>query len=215
MNLSEQLQARLRANKDRLPADVLAVMERATRDLEETGQATRAVNVGEKAPAFALPSALGATVTLDDLLRHGPVVLSFYRGGWCPYCNLELNALQQHVAEFQAHGARLVAISPQLPDESLATAERHSLTFDVLSDVGSGVAKAYGLAFDLPDDLAAIYDGFGFELERVNGGHARTLPIPATYVLDNAGVIRWAHVNSDYTQRAEPTAVVKALAELD
>jgi peroxiredoxin len=173
------------------------------------------VTVGEKAPGFALPNATGATVILDALLRQGPVVLSFYRGGWCGYCNLELNALQQHAAEFQAHSARLVAISPQLPDESLTVAERHSLTFDVLSDVGSDVAKAYRLAFDLPDDLAAIYDGFGFELERVNGGHGRTLPIPATYVVDRGAVVRWAHVNSDYTQRAEPADVVKALAELD
>jgi peroxiredoxin len=215
MSLREQLQARLRAGKERFPADVLAVMERATRDLEESGQATRAVTVGEKAPGFALPNATGATVILDALLRQGPVVLSFYRGGWCGYCNLELNALQQHAAEFQAHSARLVAISPQLPDESLTVAERHSLTFDVLSDVGSDVAKAYRLAFDLPDDLAAIYDGFGFELERVNGGHGRTLPIPATYVVDRGAVVRWAHVNSDYTQRAEPADVVKALAELD
>jgi peroxiredoxin len=215
MSLSEQLRARLNANKERLPADVLAVMDRATRDLEASGQARRAVAVGDQAPGFALPGATGATVHLDALLQQGPVVVSFYRGGWCPYCNLELNALQQHVAEFQAHGARLVAISPQVPDESLATAERNGLTFAVLSDVGAEVAEAYGLAFDLPDDLAVIYEGFGIELERVNGGHARTLPVPATYVIDRAGVVRWAHVNSDYTQRAEPADIVKALAELD
>jgi len=115
MTLADQLQARLQSNRDRLPPDVLAVIDDATRRLEQSGQAGRAVGVGEQAPVFRLPDATGALLALDDLLRRGPVVLSFYRGGWCPYCNLELRALQQQIEEFAAHGARLVAISRRSP----------------------------------------------------------------------------------------------------
>ncbi|NYI06183.1 peroxiredoxin-like family protein [Allostreptomyces psammosilenae] len=214
MSLNEQLRAVLELAPRQIPAEALAVMERAARELEASGLAKAALTVGDQAPRFALPDAHGTTVALDDLLAQGPVVISFYRGAWCPYCNLELRALQQSLDDFHRHGARLVAISPQLPDQSLTLIERHELAFDVLSDVGSQVSREFGLAFDLTDELAAVYQSFGIELERVNGGHARTLPIPATYLLDHQGVIRWAHVNTDYTRRAEPADIVTALAEL-
>jgi peroxiredoxin len=107
-----------------------------------------------------------------------------------------------------------VAVSPQIPDESLTLSEKHGLAFEVLSDIGSDTAKQYGLAFDLPDDLAAVYDKLGFDLQRVNDGHPRTLPLPATYVIDRDGVIRWAFVNTDYTTRAEPADILAALDAL-
>jgi peroxiredoxin len=141
-------------------------------------------------------------------------VLTFYRGAWCPYCNIALRSLQQHHDAITARGARLVAVSPQIPDESLSLAEKHDLAFDVLSDIGSDTAKQYGLAFDLPEDLAAVYDKLGFDLQRVNDGHPRTLPLPATYVINRAGVIRWAFVDTDYTARAEPADILAALDEL-
>jgi peroxiredoxin len=170
--------------------------------------------VGDRAPDFCLQDAGGGEVCLAELLADGPVVLVFYRGAWCPYCNLALRALQSHHDEITARGARLVAVSPQVPDESLSLTEKHELAFDVLSDLGSDTAKQYGLAFDLPDDLAAVYDTFGFDLQRVNGGHPRTLPLPATYVIDRDGVIRWAFVDTDYTVRAEPADILAALAAL-
>jgi peroxiredoxin len=142
------------------------------------------------------------------------VVLTFYRGAWCPYCNLALRALQQHLEAITARGAQLVAVSPQVPDESLSLTEKHQLAFDVLSDVGSDVAKQYGIAFDLSDELGALYDRLGFELHRVNGGHARTLPLPATYVIDRDGLIRWAFVDTDYAVRAEPDDILTALDQL-
>lgn len=214
MSLTEQLQALYQASRGKRPAEVLAIMDDAAKRLAESGQADRAVNVGVQAPRFALPNVAGETVSADDLLAGGPVVLSFYRGAWCPYCNLELRALQEHVDEFAALGARLVAISPQIPDETLSVTQKDQLTFDVLSDLGSEVAGRYGLAFDLPDELTALYDQWGFDLARVNGGYGRTLPLPATYVLDREGVIQWAFVNSDYTQRAEPAEILKALTDL-
>ncbi|WP_405409080.1 peroxiredoxin-like family protein [Streptomyces decoyicus] len=214
MSLRDELTTLLRTGYPGLPAATREVMERAGRDLAASGQAARARQAGDAAPRFSLPTATGATVTLDSLLSAGPVVLTFYRGAWCPYCNLALRALQQQHADITARGAQLAAISPQIPDESLTLTEKHALAFDVLSDLGSDTAKQYGLSFDLPDDLAAVYDSFGFDLQRVNGGHPRTLPIPATYVIDRDGTIRWAFVDTDYTARAEPSDILAALDAL-
>ncbi|MFI5550441.1 peroxiredoxin-like family protein [Streptomyces sp. NPDC051738] len=209
--LNTELRTFYEARQQQIPAEIREIMQRAGQYLADSGQADRALAVGDKAPRFSLPSATGQTLSLDDLLVDGPVVLTFYRGAWCPYCNIALRSLQQHHEAITARGARLVAVSPQIPDESLSLTEKHDLAFDVLSDVGSDTAKQYGLAFDLPDDLAAVYDKLGFDLQRVNDGHPRTLPLPATYVIDRDGVIRWAFVNTDYTTRAEPADILAAL----
>lgn len=214
MTLQAELRAFCTARRKEIPADVKAVMDAAAGELAASGQADRALTAGAAAPSFALPSASGRIVALDDLLTAGPVVLTFYRGAWCPYCNLALRALQRHHDQITELGARLVAVSPQIPDESLTLTEKHALAFDVLSDVGSKTAAAYGLAFDLTDDLAAVYDKLGFDLQHVNGGHPRTLPLPATYVIDTDRTIRWAFVTTDYTTRAEPADILAALAAL-
>ncbi|MEV0486592.1 peroxiredoxin-like family protein [Streptomyces sp. NPDC050508] len=213
--LNAELRTFYEARQQQIPAEIREIMQRAGQELADTGQADRALATGAQAPRFSLPTATGRTLALDDLLADGPVVLTFYRGAWCPYCNIALRSLQQHHADVTARGARLVAVSPQIPDESLTLAEKHGLAFDVLSDIGSDTAKQYGLAFDVPDDLAAVYDKLGFDLQRVNDGHPRTLPLPATYVIDRAGVIRWAFVNTDYTTRAEPADILAALDALD
>lgn len=212
--LSTELRTFYEARQRQIPAEIREIMQRAGQDLADSGQADRALTVGDKAPRFSLPSATGQTLSSDALLAEGPVVLTFYRGAWCPYCNIALRSLQQHHEAITARGARLVAVSPQIPDESLTLTEKHDLAFDVLSDNGSDTAKQYGLAFDLPDDLAAVYDKLGFDLQRVNDGHPRTLPLPATYVIDRDGVIRWSFVNTDYTTRAEPADILDALDAL-
>ncbi|MGW2640133.1 peroxiredoxin-like family protein [Streptomyces sp. NPDC001348] len=214
MTLDAELRAFLESRHAQIPAARREVMDRAARELAASGQADRALSTGDRAPRFSLPAATGRVVALDELLAAGPVVLTFYRGAWCPYCNIALRALQQHHDAITARGARLVAVSPQTPDESLTLAEKQALAFDVLSDLGSDTARQYGLAFDLPDDLAAVYDEFGFDLQRVNGGHARTLPLPACYVIDRDGIVRWAFVDSDYTRRAEPADILTALGSL-
>ncbi|MFH9086441.1 peroxiredoxin-like family protein [Streptomyces sp. NPDC017673] len=212
--LNAELRTFYEARQQQIPAEIRQIMQRAGQELADSGQADRALTVGAQAPRFRLPSATGRTLALDDLLAEGPVVLTFYRGAWCPYCNIALRSLQQHHQAITARGARLVAVSPQIPDESLTLTEKHDLAFDVLSDIGSDTAKQYGLAFDLPDDLAAVYDKLGFDLQRVNDGHPRTLPLPATYVIDRDGVIRWTFVNADYATRAEPADILAALDAL-
>ncbi|WP_067479070.1 peroxiredoxin-like family protein [Actinomadura hibisca] len=215
MSVNAELRAFYESRQKQIPAEVRAVMQRAAREQAESNQTESAATVGAKAPTFTLPSATGQNVALNDLLAEGPVVLTFYRGAWCPYCNIALRSLQQHHAEITARGARLVAVSPQIPDESLSLAEKHELAFDVLSDLGCDTAKQYGLAFDLPDDLATVYKKLGIDLHHSNAGHARTLPLPATYVIDREGTIRWAFITTDYTTRAEPTDILKALDTLN
>ncbi|WP_405551117.1 peroxiredoxin-like family protein [Streptomyces sp. NBC_01171] len=214
MSLNAELRTFYEARQQQIPVEVREIMNKASAELAASGQADRALGAGAQAPRFTLPSATGETIALDQLLPQGPVVLTFYRGAWCPYCNIALRSLQQHHRDITERGAQLVAVSPQIPDESLTLTEKHGLAFTVLSDVGSDTAKAYGLAFDLPDDLAAVYDKLGFDLHRVNGGHRRTLPLPATYVIDQTGTIRWAFADTDYTRRAEPTDILAALDAL-
>lgn len=211
MNLTEELERIYEERRGRLTPDEAEIMARAAKKLFDDGKAELATNVGDEAPRFSLPNATHERVTLSRLLRDGPVILSFYRGSWCPYCNLELRALQANLGAFEARGARLVAISPQVPDESLSLAEKHGLTFDVLSDVGATVAHDYGLSFDIPEELAAIYENRGYNLIRAHGGHDRTLVIPATYVVGQDGRVSWAFVDSDHAKRADPLEILTAL----
>jgi len=212
--LAEALKEQNEAARASIPADTLAVMDAATDALAATDLAERSLAVGAPAPDFSLPDATGAMVTLSELLAEGPVVLSFYRGGWCPYCNIELRALQARLPEIAAAGGRLVAVSPQTPDNSLSTAEKLDLTFPVLSDVGNVVARSYGLVFALADDLRPVYGGWGLDLPAANGDDSFELPLPATFVLGAEGTVAWRFADADYTKRAEPDEVIGALRAL-
>lgn len=213
-SLTEALAEQNVAARQQIPDAALEVMDDATEQLRRSDLLDGAVDVGDTAPSFALPNATGDPVRLDDLLDDGPVVLSFYRGQWCPYCNLELRHLQAALSDVEAEGAQLVAVSPQTPDASLSTAEKHDLAFDVLSDEGNEVADAYGLVFSLPEPLREVYDGFGIDLPATNGDDAWTLPVPATFVIDTDGTVRYAFADVDYTHRADPADVVDALRDL-
>ncbi len=214
MSLKADLAAFRAAFMGKVPPEIRAVMDRADLDLAASGIADRALKAGDFAPDFSLPDGSGALVGLQALLANGPVVLSFYRGGWCPYCNLELRALQQMLPAFTARGASLVAVSPQTPDESLSTAEKNALDFAVLSDADSRVAQQFGIAFDLADELRPIYTAFGHALPDRNGGESWRLPIPATFVIAQDRRISLAFIDTDYRRRLDPAEAVTALDSL-
>jgi peroxiredoxin len=186
----------------------------ATRRLADTGIVQNSLKVGQKAPDFELPNVKGESVNLHSLLEQGPVVLNFYRGGWCPYCNLELNAYNKHLGDIENLGASLVAISPQTPDNSLSTAEKNDLKFEVLSDVGNQTANQFGLVFKVDSSLHEIYTKFGLVIPKFNGDDSWEIPLPGTYVIDKDGTVKYAFANADYTKRAEPDEVIAKLQEL-
>jgi peroxiredoxin len=194
--------------------DMLEKMHRATAELIESGQAERAKKRGDVAPGFALSDAQGVTVSSQDLLADGPLVVSFYRGVWCPYCNFELQALQGVLSEIRALGADLVAISPQTAANSRKSLRDNKLHFPILSDVRSAVAMAYGVSFALPQYLVELYRGFGNDLAVVNDDPAWVLPMPARYVIGTDGIIAYSEVNPDYTRRPDPTELLPVLERL-
>ncbi len=214
MTLATALQTQQDNFLSRVPQDTQTVMQQATTDLGASGILDQTLQVGDTIPDFALPNATGHTVAIRDLLAQGPVVIAFYRGGWCPYCNLELKALQNALASIQETGATLVAISPETPDNSLTTQEKNELAFPVLSDLDNQIARQFGLVFQLPASLRPIYEGFGIDLVAYNGNDQFELPIPATYVVQPNGEIVYAFADVDYTKRAEPSDVVNALKAL-
>jgi peroxiredoxin len=213
------LQDRLNAFKtdfetNKAPASVVAIMHKATADLIASGQANRALKAGAAAPAFELPDAHGNLMRSADLLARGPLVITFYRGVWCPYCNMDLQALEDAADEIRALGASLVAISPQTAPNRRKSERENALSFPILSDHGNALADKFGLRFRLPDDLIAVYKGFGNDLAVGNGEPSWTLPMPARYVIDSNGVIAYAEVNADYTKRPDPSELFPVLRRL-
>jgi len=206
MSLTAELQALYQARQEKMPADVREVMARATRALADSGQAGRVPSAGDQAPTFALPDATGRTVSLTERLATGPVVLTFYRGGWCPYCNLALAYLQRFLPQFTEAGARLIAISPEKPDESLTTKEKHDLDFEVLTDEENAVARLYGGVHRLGQESKSFYRNHG--IPDYYNGELQEFPVPATYIISQEGTVIYAFVESDYRQRAEPSFIV-------
>ncbi len=209
--LNMQTQQALQDFVSALPEDQQKTVASAFEELMSSNVAVNAKTTGDKAPGFELPNVRGGTLNIRDALAEGPVVLSFYRGSWCPFCNLELNALQQQLPVIRGCGASLIAVSPEKPDASLTHAEKLNLEFDVLSDPGNGVAGAYGLIMTVPESLRPLYLQWGIDLPAANGDDSYQLPVPATYVIDRNGIIQAAYVDKDYTKRMEPEAIIEAL----
>jgi peroxiredoxin len=214
MSLQDELDV-LRAEFVRsAPPGRAALYDAKVDELRRTFPIEKALKTGDHAPDFTLPNPSGRAVSLSALLRSGPAVVTFYRGGWCPYCNLQLRAYQQVLGEITAFGAKLVAISPQLPDGSMSTAETNRLSFDVLSDVGNRVARSFGLVYSLPQELRAALTSNNKALPGINGDNSWELPLPATYVLAPDRKIALAEIELDYRERLEPDAIVAALRAL-
>jgi peroxiredoxin len=213
-DLKDNIDAYNAQKKAKVPAEILATMAQATNDLKHSGIEDRALKTGDTVPDFELPDQHGERRRLSDYLAKSPVVLNVYRGGWCPYCNMEMKALHDVLPEIEARGARLVGLSPETPDRAMATAERHSIRIDILSDAGNRIAERLGLVFELPQALRPVYEKIGIDIPAYNGDQSFKLPVPATYIIGQDRKILYHFVNADYTQRLEPSEIVARLASL-
>ena len=213
MILTEELQQRRENSAKSIPTEKYSVMQQSTRSLLDQEISKSAAQTGDTLPSFSLPDEHGNQVEVKDLLENNYLIISFYRGGWCPYCNMELRALQQLSNEFKAQGANLVAISPETPDNSLNTYEKNSLGFKILSDINNAYAKELNLTFQMPEDLREVYHSFGLHVDQHNGNTDYELPMPATYVVDSNMKIIHHFVPEDYTQRLDPEEILGFLKQ--
>jgi len=197
------------------PDEVKEIIGKGISTLSESDLIANAIKEGQKAPDFVLANHLGEKVSLSNLLQTGPVVLTWYRGGWCPFCNMQLQYMQRSLPAFQELNATLIALTPEKPDGSLSVKEKNELEFEVLSDFNNDVAKSYGIVFKLEDEVSDLYkNSFGLDLEKYNETDSDELPVPATYVIGKNGIVEYAYLNADYTQRAEPQEIIEVLKQL-
>lgn len=208
--LTEKLEELVAGSKSRLPEDIQKVFGEATEELRASSIEENALKVGDTVPEFTLNNAYGKSINSQDLLEKGALVVSFYRGKWCPYCNLELQEYMMKIEEIKELGASFIAISPELPDESLSD----KMPFDILSDIGNSVAKKFNLVFKVDSKVNEIYKGFGIDLEKSNGDDSINLPMPGTYVINKDGEIVLSFVNADYTKRLDVKTVIEKLKEI-
>ena len=214
MALQEKLDAFKDVFKTKAPDGAFDAFARSTQDLIASGQAERAVKAGDTAPDFTLTDQDGETVTLKDLLAKGPVVLSFYRGVWCPYCNIELKALEDAVGDIRARGASLVAISMQGAADSRKSQRDNKLSFPILTDKAGELAEKFGIRWTLQDYVVKYHQMFGVELPKIHGDGQWNLPMPARYVIATDGTVAYGEVNPDYTHRPDPSDLIPVLDKL-
>jgi peroxiredoxin len=213
--ISEQSAQLKTAAATNLPAEVNEVFDRSVEGFLAEGVPVDAVKVGDQLESFTLDDALGTAVSLSDLTEAGHAVIVFYRGGWCPYCNVALRTYQRELLpQLDGFGARLVAISPQTPDASLSTAEKAELSFTVLSDPGSRVAQRLGIAFRQPDDVLDAQHKLGLDLATVNAEGSPWLPRPTVLIVDQERIVRFADIQPDYTARTEVADILAPLSAL-
>lgn len=193
------------------PAEIREIMLRCTRDLKSSGIEGRALKAGDRMPDFELSDQHGKTRRFRDYLKSSPVVLNVYRGGWCPYCNFEMKALSEALPMIRKKGAQLVGMSPELPAKAELTAGKNGMDMDILYDAGNAVSESLGLVFELPEALRPVYEQFGIDIPAYNGDESFRLPVPATYIVEQDGSIRYAFINADYTERMEPSEILARL----
>jgi len=211
MNIKHELKKINDQFLENVPPKALSILTKSAEKLAKQNIEDRALKVGDRIPSFTLINAVGDSVESESLLQDGPLVLNFYRGAWCPYCNIELAGYQEILPEIQDAGAQLVALSPELPDSSLNLIEKHALKYEILSDINNEVARELGLVFSLSEEMKGLYKEFGIDLEIAQGNTAFELPVPATYVVDESGTVILSYVNIDYTDRMEPEEVLSVL----
>lgn len=211
MTLQEKLDEITAQTRNLVQPERLELSERAIAELFATGIEDKLLKPGEVAPAFALPDANGKLVRSEDLLARGPLVVCFFRGRWCPYCVTELETWRDLFPALRERGALLTAISPQTVRQNDFTAMQHSLPFPLLRDEGAAVAEKFGAAYSVPDSMQGYYRSILVNIPFINGEQSWRLPVPATFLIDRNGVVRWSQGHADFRVRPEPTEVLKSL----
>lgn len=212
MSLAAELSSKYDEIHASIPRETSAVLKKATADHKHSYDPSQAIQIGAKLPDFQLYDAKGDQVSLHGLLTRGALLIKFYRGQWCPYCNIELRALQKLLPDYRAHGVTLVAVSPELPDQALSTAQVNGLEFTVLSDVGCDLARKLGIIYEQPEDMSSLLDFVDWE--RSYGDRSFVVPVPATILVDGKGVVRKSHVEAAWHKRLEPSTTLAWLEEL-
>jgi len=218
-SIAGQVQALFKAFEGSEEAKKLSKEDWATFEKDKQDLAMKmpdpGLHVGDKAPDFVLNNAFGKPVKLSSLYAQGPVILVFYRGGWCAICNIQLHSLNASIPEFKKHNAQLLAVTPQKPNKSKEQIKKDGYPFEIVSDTDYAVLKSYKLYFEISKQLSDLYlDKFAIDIVDYNGKGRYGLPVPATYIIDKKGIIRVAYAKTDYTQRMEPKDIVSALERL-
>jgi peroxiredoxin len=212
MPLREDL-SKLRA-KDLSDSRINAAYQAVIRQLTRAESANQALKVGDTMPPFVLPNAEGRLVVSDQLLGRGALVITFFRGNWCPYCQLTLRALETALARIHAAGGRLVALTPDTGTHLAKTKHQFNLAYEILSDVDGAVGLQFGVLFRTPEAYRELLAGLGVDLAESHGNDSWFIPMPASFVVDHKGIVRYAFVNADFTLRADPEEIIKALEAL-
>ena len=208
--LREELDERRLNMRRFVPKASQATNDRAVEEFRQAGLADRALKPGDPAPAFTLPDVNGKPVSSADLLALGPLIVTFLRGRWCPFCCATVEAWQESLAQVKARGANLVAISPMTYKQADFMRDQHKLMFPILSDAGNQVAARFGIGYTVPEYQQELFKTVFINLPFINGDESWTLPLPATFVLAGPSVM-YSFADPDYTLRAEPDDVLAHL----
>lgn len=213
--LQQQLDAKKTAFESKATEEKINEYNKGIKAVQDTGMLQNALNVGDTAPDFTLINAVGKKVTLSTLLKDGPVVMTWYRGSWCPYCNISLRSYQENLPKIKAAGAQFIALTPELPDKSLPTSEKYDLEYEVLTDLNNQVAKQFKIVFEMTPWVANAMENFA-GLNKYNGKDYdnKTLPLSATYIITPDHKIAYAFLDAEYRNRATPAQIIEELAKL-
>lgn len=209
--LAKQIEHLNQELSSQLPQDILDAFGKSIEDLKTGKFEENSIQIGDQIPEFSLPNALGKIVSSEEILKNEKIVLAFYRGGWCPYCSLELKFLQDSLIRIKNKGAALIAVSPQSPDHSLSMIEKNNLEFEVLTDIDNNFAKKLGIVFQLQDFVLPYYKGLGIFLSDFNKNNDNTLPIPAVFVVDKNRVVTYRFLDVNYMNRVDVEKLIEAL----
>ena len=214
MTFQEKLAQKKIEIEGSMPPEAVKIMHEATQVLVDQGLEEGVIKVGSKITDFVLENQNNDKVRLSDLYKDKPLVITFYRGVWCPYCNIDLEMLNEINPELKDKGVNLVAISPELPKYSRTIVKKENLSFDILFDAENKAAEHFGLKWAFQKDLKELYIQFGLDMEKLNGDDSWTLPMPGRFLIDTDGVVQYAEAAADYTKRPNPDNLFEAIDKL-